>query len=213
MHTELEGKWFKLALNYCDNRKLIGEVYGEIRESYLAPGRVYHTLQHLDDLLFLSGKYASALLEKDLVDFAIWFHDIVYVVTSRENELDSADLASRRLRQLNLPEEKIFVIRQFILATRDHRILETSNKVDLEFFLDFDMAILSVDWEMYLNYTRSIRMEYAVFPDEVYLAGRKSFLKKMLSSEAIYHTSVFRQLEVKARENIQRELSSILNTK
>ena len=78
---------------------------------------------------------------------------------------------------------------------------------DLEYFLDFDMAILGADWDEYVLYTLNIRKEYRIYPDFLYYKGRKDFLANTLQKKNIFHTQLFKlELEDRARQNIAREL-------
>jgi predicted metal-dependent HD superfamily phosphohydrolase len=70
------------------------------------------------------------------------------------------------------------------------------------------MAILATEAEMYKLYSDKIRQEYSKYPDELYKEGRKLALQQVLASPQIFTTSTFREsMEVKARENIENEVS------
>ena len=141
----------------------------------------------------------------DSILFSIFYHDIIYKATSKDNEEKSAELAKTRLEKLNIPSEKITRIYNQILATKSHK---KSKDSDTNFLLDADLAILGQDWEMYENYTQQIRKEYSIYPDFMYKPGRKKVLTHFLEFDEIFKTDYFKEkYEVNARLNIQRELS------
>jgi predicted metal-dependent HD superfamily phosphohydrolase len=133
----------------------------------------------------------------------------VYDTYSADNEEQSAAFAESHLRQLNVNSGLISNVKTFILATKDHIIREgVSLRNDLSYFLDFDMAILCADEGMYNMYREKIRQEYSKYPDKVYKEGRKLALQKVIDAQSIFSTEEFRgEMEQKARENINRELS------
>lgn len=148
------------------------------------------------------------LQDKDLVDFAIFYHDIIYNVLRKDNEARSALLAVKRLKELGLSPQQTETVKGYIEATQTHTIpAGIQNPADLSLFLDFDMSILAADWELYLAYTQQVRKEYRVYPDALYKPGRRQFLEKCLQSPAIFHTPLFKaQYEATARANMEKEL-------
>lgn len=141
----------------------------------------------------------------DSILFSIFYHDIIYNATSKDNEEKSAELAKTRLEKLNISNEKTARIYYRILATKSHKKSEDS---DTNFLHDADLAILGQDWEIYENYTKQIRKEYSIYPDFLYNPGRKKVLTHFLEFEEIFKTDYFKEkYEDKARENIQRELN------
>lgn len=203
-------QWFSLAGKYSSDHELIQKLFSEIESSYGVPNRHYHNVRHIDTLLYLSNQYQSDLQDKDVVDFSIFYHDLIYKVTRSDNEKKSAATAAKRLSELNLSPGKIADIVQYITATKSHQLNGGLPGSDLAWFLDFDMSILAVEWDKYLEYTRQVRREYAIYPDFIYNQGRKKFLQQSLSSPYIFHTSLFRQYhELDARENMKRELEAL----
>ena len=142
-----------------------------------------------------------------VVDFAIFYHNIIYRVPASDNEHRSALVAAGRLPLLSVPTPVIEEVCLFIEATKTHELAAVSNVEDLKLFLDFDLAILAADWPVYEAYLNNIRKEYKFYPDMLYYPGRKKFLKTMLAKAHIYHTEIFRSShEARARQNMQREL-------
>jgi len=203
--------WEQLTGKYCNDPALISRLYNEIERKYTSTRRYYHNLQHIQALLELCERYADPLKDRDVVAFAVFYHDIIYNVLRKDNEPRSAQLAVKRLQALHVPQEKIAQVKLYIEATQTHALTAgVTHTADLQLFLDFDMSILGANREAYEAYTRQVRKEYRIYPDKLYYAGRKQFLQHCLLSAPIFQTPVFRaNYEVIAKENIQRELHGI----
>jgi len=207
----LHTVWNQLAGRYCSDHALIDRLFTEIKRKYTSSRRHYHNLQHIQALLAFSESYAGQLKDAEVVAFSIFYHDIIYNVLRKDNELRSAQLAIKRLQALSVPPEKTEQVKRYIESTQTHAITASvTHTDDLQLFLDFDMSILGADWPAYEAYTRQIRREYRMYPDKVYYPGRKQFLQHCLQTEHLFQTSVFReQYEARARENMTQELANM----
>jgi len=187
------------------------EVFQNLVKNYNSPGRTYHNLNHIHSLIHISTEFKSKIKDYDCLQFAIWFHDVVYNPLNSDNEEKSADLAMEELYKLNLPKTKVEKIIRMILATKSHNLLNNSDS-DLNYFLDFDLSILGSNKLIYQKYAKQIRDEYRSIPDSTFYQGRKRVLEMFLESPSIYKTAEFKQLfENQARENIQDEIDQIKN--
>jgi predicted metal-dependent HD superfamily phosphohydrolase len=64
----------------------------------LQANRHYHNLAHLMcmfDFVKRASKAGVTLTDPAAVEWAVWFHDIVYQASSKSNEADSAELAGK----------------------------------------------------------------------------------------------------------------------
>lgn len=94
-----------------------------------------------------------------------------------------------------------------ILATKVHIKMDDS---DTALVLDFDLAILGENPDTYFDYTRKVRQEYAVYPNEIFNEGRKKVLRQFLSMPEIYKSRYFvDRFERQARQNLTEELQTI----
>jgi hypothetical protein len=194
-----------LISKYSDNEILKTDYWTEIEKSYSQKSRKYHNLAHLENMLLELENVKDEILDYDSILFSIFYHDIIYKATSKDNEEKSAEIAKTRLEKLNIPNDKIIKIYSQILATKSHSKNEDS---DTNFLLDADLAILGQDWTIYENYTQQIRKEYSIYPDFMYKPGRKKVLTHFLEFDEIFKTDSFKEeYEERARENIQRELN------
>ncbi|MEP6929355.1 MAG: hypothetical protein ABI850_05060, partial [Flavobacterium sp.] len=132
----------------------------------------------------------------------IFYHDYIYKATQKDNELKSAEYAVKVLSN-NQSLDKTLIF-DAICATQLHQHNEIE---DINWLIDFDLKILTKDWEAYQVYFNQIRKEYRIYPDFLYNPGRKKALEHFLENEFIFQTEVFRGLsEEDARANMKREI-------
>ncbi|OQP54481.1 HD domain-containing protein [Niastella populi] len=211
MPDTLRQVWDELTARYCNDRTLTARFYTEIEKKYTSTRRHYHNLHHIAALLQFCGRYAGQLMEPDVVAFAVFYHDIIYNVLRKDNEFRSAQVAVKRLKDLQVPAAAIEQVKLYIEATQTHAVTAAVTHVgDLQLFLDFDMSILGAPRDAYEAYTRQVRREYRIYPDKLYNAGRKQFLEHCLQAGHIFQTPVFREnYERTARENMAWELGNL----
>jgi len=206
--TALRQTWQELMSPYCTNEELINSEFDKLIGQYATPGRHYHNLQHIEALLTLQEVYAAAIRNNEVLQLAIFYHDIIYNVLKSDNEEQSALAAGAFLQQTTFPPYLIVTVMDYIRATKTHTGDEHDD--DLDFLLDFDLSILGSPANVYSQYAQQIRQEYSVYPDEVYNPGRKQVLTHFLEKPVIYRTAVFReQYEAQARQNIALELQGL----
>lgn len=198
----LENKFKTLCHNFNQDAQLIAKLWKEIQMAYTQNSRHYHTLVHLSHIYKeLPEENLTLLLE-----FAIFYHDIIYNVRKNDNEEQSALLAQKHLALLNVPtriNEKVF---QLIIETKSHKASNEENKL----FLDADLSILGSNDKQYAQYIQNVRKEYAIYDDDSYIKGRKKVLRIFLKKEKVYESDYFYELyEKKARKNLSNELKQL----
>ena len=199
--------FLNLISKYYNNEILKTDYWKEIEKSYSLKSRKYHNLVHLENMILELENVKDKISDYDVLLFSIFYHDIIYKATSKDNEEKSAELAKTRLEKLDISSDKILKIYNQILATKSHSKSEDS---DTNFLLDSDLAILGKDWETYENYTQQIRKEYSIYPDFLYNRGRKKVLIHFLEFDEIFKTDNFKEkYERMARENIKKEISML----
>ncbi|HEX8277482.1 MAG TPA: hypothetical protein VF540_02260 [Segetibacter sp.] len=204
----VKEKWKHLT-SFSKKEEVKEQLWREIVNCYSGQNRQYHNLSRIAYLYTLLDEYIDKIINPAVMGLAILYHNVVYDAYSPDNEDQSAAFAEAHLRQLSANQGIINNTKTFIKATKDHLIpASISLQNDLSFFLDFDMAILGVDDEVYKLYSKKIRQEYSIYPDPVYKEGRKLALQKVMALKTIFVTNEFREdMEQKARQNINRELS------
>lgn len=202
----LKENFVQLVTQYAD-AATAANFWNEIEKEYGAKGRHYHTLEHLDNLYRQLLPYKTSIDHWDTMVFSIAYHDIIYSATAKDNEEKSADLAIKRLQQINFPTMQIALCNTQILATKQHQLSEIS---DSNLFTDADLSILGAPWQDYEAYFKNVRKEYRIYPDFLYKPGRKKAMQHFLEMDFIFKTTEFRQqYEEKARNNIRRELETL----
>jgi predicted metal-dependent HD superfamily phosphohydrolase len=139
-----------------------------------------------------------------VVIFAVFYHDIVYNILKHDNEERSADIACKRLSELNLSHQEIEKCKGAVMATKSH---VSTGDSDVDYFLDADLCILGSDWLSYWTYVEQIRKEFSLYPAIVFRTGRRKVIRRFLEMARIFKTDDFHSMyERQARENLQREL-------
>ncbi|GHC63968.1 HD domain-containing protein [Roseibacillus persicicus] len=196
----LTAAWVRLcqAARFDNN-----DYFAALSEAYTRNSLAYHNLAHIEDCLLKYQKFSHLAHDPLAVEFAIWFHDIVYDPKARNNEEQSAVVAKEFLRGHALADS----VAELILATRHQ---EPLGSLDAQLICDIDLSILGSDSPTYHIYAEAIREEYAwVAPDD-YKIGRAKVLEDFLSRPRIYQHAEFRKkYERQARLNLKEELNSL----
>lgn len=195
----LIARWNALLISLGIDPNEHFAVLDDLLTRHAEPQRYYHNLAHLEHLFTL-------LPAQPHLEFAIWFHDAVYDPTRTDNEAQSALLAEQSLKRLGVEPLLTQVVTAIILATQNHR----SDDPEAALFLDADRSILGANPKTYTAYAQAIRHEYAWVPEALFRERRAQVIQQFLSRERIYQTPGFAQLEQPARENLQRELRTLV---
>jgi predicted metal-dependent HD superfamily phosphohydrolase len=198
----LQDKYTKLLLIIGFEENTILKLWKDLEKAYSSKSRHYHNLYHLNEMIVCYDLYESNLKCPNEVLYAIFYHDIIYKVTRKDNELKSAEYALEILpTDTKLNKELVF---DMICATQLH---QHNDNGDTNWLIDFDLKILAKDWDDYKIYFEQIRKEYKVYPNFLYKPGRKKALEHFLENEFIFQTSEFRnKYEWNARENVKHEI-------
>ncbi|MDR0212428.1 MAG: N-methyl-D-aspartate receptor NMDAR2C subunit [Comamonas sp.] len=174
--------------------------------AYAEPQRRYHTQQHLAECLAHFETVQSQAQHPAEVELALWFHDAVYDIKAKDNELRSAQWAVQALGQACLAESQGGRVHELIMATRHEALPEHG---DARLLVDIDLAILGADPERFAEYDAQVRAEYAWVPWPIYGIKRKQVLQGFLQRSAIYATPYFHaRLEQQAHANLHRSLAA-----
>jgi predicted metal-dependent HD superfamily phosphohydrolase len=184
----------------------------DLKTRYREPQRAYHSWSHIEALLNLYDQYKGMLRDPTRVLWAIYWHDAVYDPMAKDNEERSAALLRTQALGL-LPDARIVQIEKLILATIKHELPEGLGfdvQHDCAVFLDLDLSILAMPDELFDEYERGVRKEYAHVPEEAYRAARKGILERFLNREKLYFSPMLaRQWEMRARANLKRSIEQL----
>lgn len=186
--------------------------------------RYYHTWFHIATMNMVHKENFDCFLRsidetydseviRDLISFAILFHDIVYdrsmSVTDSENVDDSADYSALFLKNnTELDDIDIFTVFQIIKATDHSNKWGVDDNIFHHYMRDLDLFSFSWSWEQFSETSERIRKEFSHVDDIDYLKGRIEFLTKM-KYRGVFSTSYFLSWEDSAQKNIERELDRL----
>jgi len=197
--------WNNIWIKTNNHSSVTDKIWVEIQQAYSSKGRYYHNMEHIAQILKAIDDNRDKLGDIETLQLATFFHDFVYSSKRNDNEEQSAAMALKKLKYLNYPEDKIKQCELYILATKNH--INNTEFSDLDYFLDADLEKLGAPWPEYLEYTLQIRKEYRIYPDLIYIPGRRKVLQHFLNQEKIYKTKAFYLLfETAARTNLSKEL-------
>lgn len=188
------------------------DLWTEVANAYSAPGRHYHTLAHIADLVDHYDAVAKGpgWNQPAEVFLAILAHDIVYNVARTDNERDSAVWGRARATSLGFDGERVATL---VEATTHGARLSESDPADSDLlhFLDCDLSILGAQPKRYDAYEHEVAAEYStLYPGPLFRQGRKHFLEGMIRREHLFHTVFFRKrLEETARANLLRAYAAL----
>lgn len=181
-------------------------IYPLLETLYAHPPRAYHNLSHIENCLALLAE-PNLGASDPAIEFALWFHDCIYIPGASDNELKSAALATVIARGLLQTEAWCESVRRLIFATRHNG---TATAVDEQILADIDLSILGASWSEYDCYRKGIRKEYDFVDDAAFREGRTAVLRSFLVQSHIFHTDRFRdRFESIARTNIEREIAGL----
>ena len=202
------SNWQSLLQPFPVDPVVSQNVFFDLATVYSSSGRFYHNLAHIQQVLQRIDGMRSRAQNSAALEFAVWFHDVIYNPQANDNEEKSAAYAAKSLKTLGIPAEIIYPVNQLILTTKNHQAPEQD--IDSQILLDADLSILGASETDYGVYAQAIRQEYAWLSESDYRFGRLQVLQKFLERERIYLTGpMFAALEIKARQNIQAEIRSL----
>lgn len=209
----LQQRWLAL----WERLRLVGaageheRVYRELAARYCESHRAYHTLAHIRHTLDELDAARDLAQDPDAVEFALWFHDVVYDIGAGDNEEESARIAREAALAFGLSETWADRVSDLILATRH---AATPVEADAQLMVDIDLSILGQPWQRFDAYEEEIRTEYAPVIEERgaarFNAGRAGILRRFLARPTIYSTDYFQEkYEESARANLQRSIERL----
>lgn len=163
--------------------------------------RGYHTANHVHDCL---GKALAQRLSPEGT-LALLYHDILYIPGFSQNEEGSAQWFKNDAMYLGVSNDKIAEVSGYILATK-HK--EPPRSPTEALVVDIDMSILAEPYGFFLAYDTDVAVEYGMYPQTLFRAGRRTFLIDLLTKPQIFYSEAFigSGAEKAAFENIQRVL-------
>lgn len=187
-------------------------VAADLLDRWGAKTRRYHDLEHLTDCLRELDAVSDALdsATRLRVELALWYHDAIYEPRARDSEERSARLSLEQAPQLGLSRDVADDVARLVRATAHMgRPADAPLAPDEALVVDIDLSILGQETMRFLEYEYSVREEYARIPGFIFFPKRRRFLRGLLASARIFHTTSFHdRYEQTARANIESILRS-----
>lgn len=176
----------------------------ELAAAYMAPGRHYHNLAHIEDCLAALARVDGiSATEREILSETIWWHDVVYDATRPDNEELSAQLAERHVRA-DISRE----VGRLIRLTKTHDV-QAGDRLGA-ILISIDLSILGAEPARYDAYAAAIRQEFIHVGDADYRAGRSKVLRHFAERPVIFPDPGFAATyDRRARNNLARELASL----
>jgi predicted metal-dependent HD superfamily phosphohydrolase len=172
-------------------------VYADLTRCYGEPVRRYHTLRHVRRCLRDLDLARGVIPDPDIVELALWCHDVIYVPGARDNEQRSADWFRRWADDRILVHDRICDI---ILATKHTWMPEG---LDDRFACDIDLAVLGAPRSRFRRDGVRLRAERPDLDDREYDLQERAILGSLLARPRLYHTDFFHaRCEKRARDNL-----------
>ncbi len=203
--VHLHSRWKTLfrALGTAQDRR---REFENLFNHYSEPHRAYHNLDHIAHCLRELDDARHLIAHGDVVEAAIWFHDVIYDPRGSDNERDSARYAKATLERLGAVEPFRSEVQRLILLTRhDHSPSDLAGQL----MVDIDLASLGAPAEVFDENGQNIRIESAHADQATYETARAAMLRKFADRPRIYFTDFFaHRYESRARDNLRRTLGS-----
>ena len=96
-----------------------------LEAAYAQPHRRYHTRAHIEQCLALLDQVPDLTdTERQILTYAIWWHDAVYDPTASDNEARSAQMAKADLRDFEVSIHAREEVARLIMLTAGHEVEE-----------------------------------------------------------------------------------------
>jgi len=179
---------------------VIDRHYHESHRHYHRPAHIAHCLRQFDAA-------RPGMDQPDLVELAIWYHDVVYLCGASDNELQSAELFKAHADG-QLSSRAMAIVYDLIMVTIHDQKLPVT--LDQEYVVDIDLSSFGLPWEQFLTDSKAVRAEFNHLSDAEFYPGQCRFFDMLLARDNFCFTEFFRQRhELQARENIQRYLQQL----
>lgn len=201
----LQQTYSAFCLQYTSDTELVALCWQKLQKCYSSKRRHYHNLRHVEAVLQLVQATQDQWQHYHAAVWATYYHDVVYNVLKKNNELKSADMAVSHLMKMGVPQADCSQCVALILATQHHA---PSSDADCNLFTDADLSILGSPASDYRRYAEAIRKEYILYPDCLYQPGRRKVLQHFLAMPQIFKTAYFyERYEAQARANLAAEMA------
>lgn len=169
--------------NLAGNNEVASRWWKVIEAKYSDNTRYYHNMNHLNSLFLEYEKAEKELdlnnMEKAVLKYSIFFHDLVYDPRQNDNEERSLFRFKEFAEEMGLFEHLNIMVEDAILATKSHSKKPKYPISNL--FIDLDLSILASDYGEFEVYEENIRKEYSFVSEGDYNLARRNVMQKLLN--------------------------------
>jgi predicted metal-dependent HD superfamily phosphohydrolase len=191
------------------DRSCLEKAEARARDAYSEPDRCYHDERHLDRCLALLGELPDLEnRDRQLLRWALLWHDSVYQAGLRNNEERSALLAFSELSRCGVAKEAAAEVARLVRLT-EHHDPDPDDRLGA-LIVSIDLSILGSDAGRYHEYSTDVRREYDHVPDQLWRSGRAEVLKRLLAADPLFPDPDFQaRFKAQARRNMKDELRQL----
>ena len=197
---------FNLILMTHRYQKLRDNALTRLREE-LPDNLKYHNYEHTYRMLELVNEYVAPYSftanEVELLQIAILFHDMGFLLNAKNHEFESSHIAQNALKELDFSEDEIRLVKSLIIATR----LPQEPENDLERIIcDIDLDYLGR--KNYFEISETLYEEWLLLG---IIKDRKEWKQKELNflKNHQYHSIVgIQERQPMLNKNLEKILSS-----
>jgi predicted metal-dependent HD superfamily phosphohydrolase len=206
--NDLEERWLRLSDRVSGDKNIARQQLRALVAAYTGRDRYFHNLAHISTCLQLLDGVQRQLVNPNIVEIAIWFHDVVYVPDFAFNEQLSCAVAESFILELTGNCHLATASSHLIMVTK-HDGKAPINDTDAQYLVDIDLAILGFNAEAFRQYELAIRNEFYYLQPDEYRQSRVNVLSGLLSQPYIYNTFDFRsEYETTASANITQLITN-----
>lgn len=170
------------------------------------PRRHFHNLERIAAELAWLEQWRDAAQDPVAIGFATWFRYAVHDSARFDNEARSAGFARIALAGLGLDTNRIRLVRELIVSTREGAVRASP---DARLLTDIARARYADPADMFDQHEEALRAESAQVVDLIYWRRRKAAMRAMIVKPRVYLTDLARdRLEAAARANLARRVEA-----
>lgn len=168
--------------------------------------RSFHNLERLASELVRLDEWRHAAQDSVAVGFATCLRYVILDPSRCDNEARSAEFARIGLAGLGIDTNRIRLVRELIVSTREGAVIGSA---DARLLADIGRARLADPPRLFDTHEDDLRAESVHLVDAIYWRRRIAAIRAMLIRPSVYLTDIARgRLEATARGNLSRRLEA-----
>lgn len=185
------------------------EAFDAVYGAWASDGRSYHGVLHLVECLRALDSTPPDNISIDVVELALWYHDVIYDPRASDNEARSAQRLLQDAARVGLPSMVAGAAADLVRATVHTGGAGAQVTAEAALIADIDLSIFGADSIGFMDFEYGVEEEYAHVPKFWFLFRRGQFLANLLKRPQLFRTAAFRtRYEQAARAQIAALLAS-----